>query len=283
MNSFGEKVIELRRINNMTQSELGSRLNVSAQAVSKWENNQSEPDMQTLKKMCNIFNVSLNELLSYDETGVTNTDSLKDETSAQPRIIVGYCSQCKKPIEQDEDYEVFNGRGRQFIYCKDCKREREIKRVQEDKKDATSQIRKGFIWGTIASIAVFAIFLACALGSANVGRDIVLTIVLTICSFAMVTQVFWDGAIVDVFDFFCRSFSMPGVIFSLDLDGIIWFIAVKLLLSILAMLLSVFVFLIGLVVALVVAPFTFVPATTRVFREKRESTEQLQQLNDIEE
>ena len=99
----------------------------------------------------------------------------------------------------------------------------------------------------------------------------------------MVTQVFWDGAIVDVFDFFCRSFSMPGVIFSLDLDGIIWFIAVKLLLSILAMLLSVFVFLIGLVVALVVAPFTFIPATTRVFREKRESTEQLQQLNDIEE
>ena len=78
MNSFGEKVIELRRINNMTQSELGSRLNVSAQAVSKWENNQSEPDMQTLKKMCNIFNVSLNELLSYDETGLTNTDSLKD-------------------------------------------------------------------------------------------------------------------------------------------------------------------------------------------------------------
>ena len=281
MKSFGERIIEFRRLNNMTQSELGNKLNVSAQAVSKWENDQSEPDMQTLKKMCNIFNVSISELLGDEETAVTNTEPLKEETTAQPKIIVGYCSQCKKPIEQGEDYEVFSGRTRQFIYCKDCKREREIKKLQEEKKDTSTQICKGFIWGTIASIAVFVIFLVCALESANVGRDIALTIVLTICSFFMVSQVFWDGAIEDVFDFFCRSFTMPGVIFSLDLDGIIWLIAVKLFLSILAIMLSVFVFLIGVVVALVVAPFTFPFATSRVFREKRENAEQLKQLNDI--
>ena len=44
-------------------------LNVSAQAVSKWENNQSEPDIKTLCRLAEIFEVSLNDLLGVENAG----------------------------------------------------------------------------------------------------------------------------------------------------------------------------------------------------------------------
>ena len=284
MRSFGEKVIELRKIKNMTQSELGSLLNVSAQAVSKWENNQSEPDMETLKRMCSIFNVSLNELLSYEETAVTNgSSSLSRENNSHTKVIVGYCSQCKKPISQEENYEVVNGRFRQLIYCEDCDKKLKQERAEKERKDISGDIKHGFIWGTLAGIVVFVLLLIAMLNSKVYIGEVITLIVLTYSVFALIAQLFWDGAIIDIFDFFTRSFSMPGVIFSLDIDGIIWFIVVKLSLSILAILLSILVFLFGIVVALVVAPFSFPFATARIFRERNEAGEEIYPSNNFDE
>ena len=69
---LGDKIVELRKLNNMTQSDLGNALNISPQAVSKWERNISQPDFDTIKKMSKIFNVSITEF-SEDE-------DLKSET-----------------------------------------------------------------------------------------------------------------------------------------------------------------------------------------------------------
>ena len=49
--SLGKTLAELRKKSKMTQSELGDKLNISAQAISKWENDSSEPDISTLKKL----------------------------------------------------------------------------------------------------------------------------------------------------------------------------------------------------------------------------------------
>ncbi len=63
----GERLAFYRKKNVMTQQQLGERLNVSAQAVSKWENDQSEPDIATLCKLAEIYQISVNELLGVSQ------------------------------------------------------------------------------------------------------------------------------------------------------------------------------------------------------------------------
>ena len=46
--NYGQKIAELRKSNKLTQAELGTKLNVTAQAISKWENNLSEPDIDSI-------------------------------------------------------------------------------------------------------------------------------------------------------------------------------------------------------------------------------------------
>lgn len=64
MQNYGQKIAQLRREHNLTQAELGEKLNVSAQAVSKWENSQSEPDLDTVRKICELFEIDLNDFFA---------------------------------------------------------------------------------------------------------------------------------------------------------------------------------------------------------------------------
>lgn len=59
-----ENIIFLRQQHNITQQELAARVNVTHQAVSKWENGSSIPDLQTLMTLSRLFNVTLDELLT---------------------------------------------------------------------------------------------------------------------------------------------------------------------------------------------------------------------------
>ena len=61
---ISENIIFLRQQQNMTQQELADRVNVTHQAVSKWENGSSIPDLQTLMTLSRLFNVTLDELLT---------------------------------------------------------------------------------------------------------------------------------------------------------------------------------------------------------------------------
>ncbi|WEG74378.1 helix-turn-helix domain-containing protein [Vagococcus intermedius] len=69
----GQKIKNLRLQNNMTQEELGTKLNVTRQALAKWESNTSSPPIESLVLLSKLFNVTLNDLL------VTNTISKKEE------------------------------------------------------------------------------------------------------------------------------------------------------------------------------------------------------------
>jgi len=59
----GERLAFYRKKNALTQQQLGEQLNVSAQAVSKWENDQSEPDIATLCKLAEIYQIGVNDLV----------------------------------------------------------------------------------------------------------------------------------------------------------------------------------------------------------------------------
>lgn len=74
--NLGNKIRELRRARNLTQEQLAVSLNVSAQAVSKWEMGASYPDMTMIPILAGFFKVSLDELFDFD---VNNVDKEIEE------------------------------------------------------------------------------------------------------------------------------------------------------------------------------------------------------------
>ena len=67
---FGNRLKHYRLEHNMSQQELASQLNVTSQAVSKWENNISEPDFQIIRKITELFRISYDQLFLDVEKGV---------------------------------------------------------------------------------------------------------------------------------------------------------------------------------------------------------------------
>ena len=61
--SIGEVICHLRKEKGMTQADLAEKMNVSEQAVSKWERNIAYPDITTLSKLTEILETSVDALL----------------------------------------------------------------------------------------------------------------------------------------------------------------------------------------------------------------------------
>ena len=69
-NSIGKRISEKRRNKGLKQDELAEMLSVSPQAVSKWENDQTCPDISLLPLLAKILGVSVDELLLGESTEV---------------------------------------------------------------------------------------------------------------------------------------------------------------------------------------------------------------------
>lgn len=69
---FNEKLKEIRKQNNLSQEDLANQLNVSRQAITKWETAQGLPDMENLKNISKFFHISLDELLQEEAIQVSN-------------------------------------------------------------------------------------------------------------------------------------------------------------------------------------------------------------------
>lgn len=64
---IGKFILDLRKQNKMTQKELADKLNVTAQAVSKWENGRGIPDIEILQKISTEFNVNIESILNGEK------------------------------------------------------------------------------------------------------------------------------------------------------------------------------------------------------------------------
>ena len=64
METLGRRIARLRREKELKQEELAAQLDVSGQAVSKWENDQTCPDISALPKLAKILGVTVDELLT---------------------------------------------------------------------------------------------------------------------------------------------------------------------------------------------------------------------------
>ena len=65
---FNEKLKKLRKEKNLTQEDLAERLNVSRQAITKWESGEGVPDIENLKQISIYFDVSIDELVKENLT-----------------------------------------------------------------------------------------------------------------------------------------------------------------------------------------------------------------------
>ncbi len=67
---FSEKLVQLRKQNKLSQEQLADMLDVSRQAVSKWESGMTYPEMDKLLTMCKLFKCSLDELTNDEITTI---------------------------------------------------------------------------------------------------------------------------------------------------------------------------------------------------------------------
>lgn len=90
---------ELRKKNGMSQDELAQQVMVTRQAVSRWENGETQPNTETLKLLSSVFDVSINTLLGSPQ-----------------RLL---CQCCGMPLEDDYISKDPDGRFNED-YCKWC-------------------------------------------------------------------------------------------------------------------------------------------------------------------
>lgn len=85
---FNEKLIELRKKAGLSQEELGYKLNVTRQTISKWELGQTTPEMDKLLETSRIFGISVYDLL--DETKEIKTEPQKviNNKSKKKTVII---------------------------------------------------------------------------------------------------------------------------------------------------------------------------------------------------
>lgn len=91
--TLGKRIATLRKEKHLKQEELAEMLNVSPQAVSKWENEQTCPDISLLPQLAQILGVSVDELLSGKQkiapvVQIVPEEERKNITDMMLRIIV---------------------------------------------------------------------------------------------------------------------------------------------------------------------------------------------------
>ena len=64
---FSEKLLTLRKANNLTQEQLAEKLDVSRQSISKWESEQATPELEKIVALSSIFDVTTDYLLKSSE------------------------------------------------------------------------------------------------------------------------------------------------------------------------------------------------------------------------
>ncbi len=289
MKDYGYAIRTLRKKNQMTQQALADNLNISGQAVSKWENNLAQPDLDTVLKMTEIFGITLNEFTALCSSAGADIDGEQTADEAQsaenvgagaPRLF-GVCFDCGSSIYNEEEI----GEKKPKLICKACKQaridaenaviaEKERKRM-EKKQEVVSDFRRaliipGIVIGII--LALLAVLLISSVGFKEALSSCLVLALIALITYTMVVQIMWDGVVSDIFYWAKdKSFSMPGLIFTLDLDGLIWFIVVKIGLTILSLLLSLIVAVIGTAFCLVISPFIFPFALIANIKEIKEA------------
>ena len=90
-NTLGKRIATLRKEKNLKQDDLAQKLNISPQAISKWENDLTCPDISILPELSSILGVSIDELLTgkKEETvKIVPVEERKEMSKMMLKIVV---------------------------------------------------------------------------------------------------------------------------------------------------------------------------------------------------
>jgi len=288
MAKCGRAVYHLRKQKGWTQQELGKKLNVSYQAVSKWEKDLSQPDFGTIATLCALFAITLDDFnalceggsvaKSYQPVGAAANlgnrpaqgAGAQEQQAFQPEQTT--CALCRRHVQEQEIYQRSP-----LIVCQTCQARKtremqELNQMQaqagmEQKGRGKRRLRLILLLSAGIAVALF-LLLLWASGLEEIGSSLLLAYI----AFSFSFQIGCGNFILDlVSGSFGRGFAMPGVIFSLDLDSILFALAYKLIVApLIALLLSIAIAIGGLLLALIISPLSFpfalVQAIVRVNR-----------------
>lgn len=264
---IGKNIRENRLRLGMTQQDLADRLNVTFQAVSRWENNEVEPSLDTLNRMSEIFSISVDELMGREPEvkevvvqapapdPIVITKEVVKEVPVEPqKQVVGTCPICGEPMYVYENLttrKVSSGTSEvsEAVHTaclnKEQAKKQEARNAENKRQRGIAKRNKaltlGIVFGVILG-ALTGLILYWFRNTIWPGQNMVWAIVLISIAVALVLFCLIFCAAVDnttVGDWWLEIATwgfkrMPGIIFSLSFGGIIFLIVTKILLSILA-------------------------------------------------
>lgn len=107
--TIGEKIVHLRIVNNMSVDELAKIVGVSRQSISKWENDESQPQIENIKVLCEIFKISADELID-DKIVIHRGKKLKmsigEDIKTKYFGTDGFRGEANKNLTADHAYKI---------------------------------------------------------------------------------------------------------------------------------------------------------------------------------
>ena len=269
--TIGQKLAGYRKLSGMTQQQLGEYLNISAQAISKWEKDLSEPALATLRVLADLYKVSIDELLNlesgFDVPAIVTAEEEKEEAQRDDTAsVIGFCQTCGIKVTADN-----LGQMKPKIACSSCVAEAE-ERERRAKEDAarlekarvdlnrSRRIRHRRIALIVAGAVglVFLILMIVSMCKSYSGFKLAVTPLVCYITFSFVACLFYDCIVQDaVLESFTKSLSLPGLIFTFDLDGCLWFLGMKLLFGAIGVAFGILAAIVGIIFGLIIAPFVF--------------------------
>ncbi|MEG2288822.1 MAG: helix-turn-helix transcriptional regulator [Clostridium sp.] len=112
--NFGEKLQKIRKDKGLSQEQLAGLLNVSRQAVSKWESGQTYPELDKLITLSDLFNISLDELVKNKNIEVSYNN---EEKNNGKEAVSGENEDIEVEEKEDEDDEEEDKDGNIIFGC----------------------------------------------------------------------------------------------------------------------------------------------------------------------
>ncbi len=88
---LGNNLFNARKRSGLSQEDVAAKLGVSRQTVSKWETDETLPDISQSKKMALLYNLSLDELISFDED-IKEIEEVIEKTSEEVQSKIDWTS-----------------------------------------------------------------------------------------------------------------------------------------------------------------------------------------------
>lgn len=265
---ISDNIKKLRKQKGLTQKELADLLHVTSQAVSRWENGDVEPSVETIGNMAKIFDVTTDEIIVGSEAKPKReviTEVKEKIVVEQGKPVLTICEQCKRPIyESGEIVTVrhYAGKGvpTNGYICTDCDKKNKIEKKKKAIEYGVSQRNKSFAWGIFSAVVILIGGIIYATTQKVGAVGITLVVLLPILAYTFVSCLFLKNNFVgDVFLAIASwgFVKFPGLIFSFSLDGFMWLIGMKILFWILGFIIGFAAVLLALVICMPLSLFVY--------------------------